>query len=148
LLFTRYIQTTQSPVKSIRKCKKKSLYNQPKPYFIIKQNHIFLFFLLWSHFWINFNIFYTKTFGIVYILFFYLLIMFIWVVFIGAKFFPDFLFHSHMSKVFGNVKRQSLYNQPKPYFFKKLLRSHFWIDFKKYCTKTLLVQNFSLIFYF
>jgi hypothetical protein len=38
--------------------------------------------LLWSHFWINFNIFYTKTFGIVYILFLYLLIMFIWVVFI------------------------------------------------------------------
>ena len=37
---------------------------------------------LWSHFWINFDISYTKTFGIVYILFVYLLIMFIWVVFI------------------------------------------------------------------
>jgi hypothetical protein len=53
---------------------KKSLYNQPKPYFFTT--------LLWSHFWINFNIFYTKTFRIVYILFVYLLIMFIWVVFI------------------------------------------------------------------
>jgi hypothetical protein len=53
---------------------KKSLCNQPKPYFFKK--------LLWSHFWINFNIFYTKTFGIVCILFVYLLIMFIWVVFI------------------------------------------------------------------
>ena len=36
--------------------------------------------------------------------------------------------HSHLSKVFGNVKK-SLYNQPKPYFFKKLLWSHFWINF-------------------
>jgi hypothetical protein len=40
--------------------------------------------LLWSHFWINFDISYTKTFGIVYILFVYLLIMFIWVVFIST----------------------------------------------------------------
>ena len=39
---------------------KKSLYNQPKPYF-----------------WIDFNKFYTKTFRIVYILIVYLLIMFI-----------------------------------------------------------------------
>jgi len=53
---------------------KKSLYNQPKPYFFKK--------LLWSHFWIDVNNFYTKTFGIVYILIVYLLIMFIWVVFI------------------------------------------------------------------
>jgi hypothetical protein len=53
---------------------KKSLYNQPKPYFFNK--------LLWSHFWIDFNKFYTKTFRIVYILIVYLLIMFIWVVFI------------------------------------------------------------------
>jgi hypothetical protein len=52
---------------------KKSLYNQPKPYFFQK--------LLWSHFWINFNQFYTKAFRIVYILIVYLLIMFIWVVF-------------------------------------------------------------------
>ena len=37
---------------------------------------------LWSHFWINFDISYTQTFEIVYILFVYLLIMFIWVVFI------------------------------------------------------------------
>ena len=28
-----------------------------------------------------------------------------------------FFVHSHLSKVFGNVKK-SLYNQPKPYFFK------------------------------
>ena len=53
---------------------KKSLYNQPKPYFFKK--------LLWSHFWIDFNKLYTKTFKIVYILIVYLLIMFIWVVFI------------------------------------------------------------------
>jgi hypothetical protein len=43
--------------------------------YIIDQNHILFYFLLWCHFWINFNIFYTKTFGIVYILFVYLLIM-------------------------------------------------------------------------
>ena len=40
---------------------------------IINQNHIF--FLLWSHFWIDFNKFYSKTFGIIYILLVYLLIM-------------------------------------------------------------------------
>ena len=46
---------------------KKSLYNQPKPYFFKK--------LLWSHFWIDFNKFYIKTFRIVYILIVYLLII-------------------------------------------------------------------------
>jgi hypothetical protein len=58
---------------SIATCKKKSLYNQPKPYFFKT--------LLWSHFCTYFNKFYTKPFRIVYILIVYLL-MFIWVVFI------------------------------------------------------------------
>ena len=49
---------------------KKSLYNQPKPYFFKR--------LLWSHFWIDFNKCYTKTFGIVYILFVYLLINYVY----------------------------------------------------------------------
>jgi hypothetical protein len=53
--YVKIYHIQQSSVKNIRKCKKKFLYNQPKPYLI--------FFLLWSHFWINFNIFYTKTFG-------------------------------------------------------------------------------------
>jgi hypothetical protein len=48
--------------------------NQPKPYFFNK--------LLWSHFWIDFNKFYTKTFGIVNMLSVYLLIMLLWVIFI------------------------------------------------------------------
>jgi hypothetical protein len=43
---------------------KKYIYNQPKPDFFQK--------LLWSHFWIDFNKFYTKIFGIVYMLFAYL----------------------------------------------------------------------------
>ena len=55
---------------------KKSLYNQPNTYFFKKN--------LWSHFWIDFNKFYTKTFRIVYILIVDLLIMFIWVVFISS----------------------------------------------------------------
>ena len=63
----------QSSVKSIRKCKK-SLYNQPKPYFFK--------ILLWSNFWIDFNKYYTKTFGIVNILIVYLFIMLLWVIFI------------------------------------------------------------------
>jgi hypothetical protein len=33
------------------------MYNQPKPYFFLN--------LLWSHFWIDINKFYTKTFKIV-----------------------------------------------------------------------------------
>jgi hypothetical protein len=45
--------------------------------YIINQNHIFFKTLLWNHFWIDFNKFYTKTFRIVYILTVYLLIMFI-----------------------------------------------------------------------
>jgi hypothetical protein len=64
----------QYVAKSIATCKKKSLYNQPKPYFFKK--------ILWSNFWIDFNKFYTKSFRMVYILIVYLLIMFIWVVFI------------------------------------------------------------------
>ena len=59
----------QYVAKSIATCKKKSRYNQPKSYFFKK--------LLRSHFWIDFNKFYTKTFRIVYILIAYLLIMFI-----------------------------------------------------------------------
>ena len=65
----------QSSVKSIGKCKKKiPLNNQPKPYFFKK--------LLWSHFWIDFNKFYTKTFRIVNILIVDLLIgdRLVWVV--------------------------------------------------------------------
>jgi hypothetical protein len=70
--------SVQYVAKSIAICKAKSLYNQPKPYIC------FSYFLLWSHFWIDFNKFYTKAFRIVYILIVYLLIMFIWVVFICA----------------------------------------------------------------
>jgi hypothetical protein len=38
-------------------------------------------------------------------------------------------------KVLAHVKK-NLYNQPKPYFFKKLLWSNFWIDFNKFDTTT------------
>ena len=51
--------------------KKKSLYNQPKPYFEFSKYYCEVFF------WIDFNKFYTKTFRIAYILTVYLLIMFI-----------------------------------------------------------------------
>jgi hypothetical protein len=54
-------------------------YNQPKPYFFQK-------IIVKSFLRIDFNKFYTKTFGIVYILFVYLLIMFIWVFFICTQF--------------------------------------------------------------
>ena len=42
--------------------------------------------ILWSHFWIDFNRFYTKTFRIVHILIAYLLIMLLWVIFICTQF--------------------------------------------------------------
>ena len=51
----------------------KVLGNVKKYPYIINQNHIFFKKLLWKHFWIDCNTFYTKTFGIVYILFVYLL---------------------------------------------------------------------------
>jgi hypothetical protein len=35
-----------------------------------------------------------------------------------------------------HVKKNSPYNQPKQYFFKKLLWSHFWKDFNQFYTKT------------
>jgi hypothetical protein len=47
-----------------------------------KKNHIFFKKLLWSHFWIDIYKCYTNTFGIVYILIGYLLIMLLWVIFI------------------------------------------------------------------
>ena len=50
-------------------------------------------------------------------------------------------------KVLPHVKK-FLYNQPKPYFFKKLLWSHFWIDFNKFYTRVGLTRDtyaFSLI---
>ena len=56
--------------------------NVKKNPYIINQNHIFFKKLLWSHFWIDFYKCYTKTFGIVYILIGYLLIMLLWVIFI------------------------------------------------------------------
>ena len=37
--------------------------------------------------------------------------------------------------------KKSLYNQRKPYFFKKLLGSHLWIDFSKCYTKTFGIIN-------
>ena len=58
----------QYVAKSIATCKKKSLYNQPKPYFFKKKIEVIFG---------DFNKFYTKTFRIVYILIVYLLIMFI-----------------------------------------------------------------------
>ena len=60
----------------------KVLGNVKKNPYIINQNHIFFKKLLWSHFWIDFYKCYTKTFGIVYILIGYLLIMLLWVIFI------------------------------------------------------------------
>ena len=47
----------------------------------------------------------------------------------------------HLSKVLGNVKKKSLYymciiiNVQNYIFFKKLLWSHFWIDFYKFTPK-------------
>jgi hypothetical protein len=57
-------------------------------------------------------------------------------------------FQTHYSmwpKVLPHVKKNSLYNQPKPYFFKTLLWSHFWIDFNKFYTKTFRI-HLSLTF--
>jgi len=53
--------------------------------------------------------------------------------------------YRHLSKVFGNVKK-SLYNQPKPYFFKKLLWSHFWIDFNKFYNKPLRIVYILIVY--
>ena len=60
--------------------------NVKKNTYIINQNHIFFKILLWSHFWIDFYKCYTKTFGIVYILIGYLLIMLLWVILICTWF--------------------------------------------------------------
>ena len=45
----------------------------------------------------------------------------------------------YVAKSIGACKKKSLYNQPKPYFFKKWLCSHYWIDFNKFYTKN--IQN-------
>jgi hypothetical protein len=83
-LLTKFtIFRVQSSVKSIGKCQKNPYIIKPKP-FLFKT-------LLWSHFWIQLNKLHTKTFGIVYILFVYLLIMFIWAVFIILYLYKQFL---------------------------------------------------------
>jgi hypothetical protein len=42
--------------------------------------------------------------------------------------------YSIWPKILLHVKK-SLYNQPKPYFFQKILWGHFWIDFNKFTPK-------------
>jgi hypothetical protein len=41
-----------------------------------------------------------------------------------------------VAKSIATGEKKSLCNQPKPYFFKKILWSHFCIDFNKFYTKT------------
>ena len=48
--------------------------------------------------------------------------------------FTDQIRYSHLSKVFGNVKK-SLYNQPKPYFFKKNIVNSNMTSFKRFESK-------------
>ena len=45
-----------------------------------------------------------------------------------------------------HMYKKSLYNQPKPYFFKKLLWSNFWIDFNKFYTKTFRIVNILIVY--
>ena len=56
------------------------------------------------------------------------------------------------SKVCGqkycHMWKKSLYNHPKPYFFKKLLWSHFWIDFNKYQTKAFRIVYLLIVYLF
>jgi hypothetical protein len=71
--YSQVLRIIQLCVKSIRKCKQKSLYNQPKPYLFKK--------ILWSHFWINFRncLYFVCLFAhYVYMSGFYLYIIFPW----------------------------------------------------------------------
>ena len=47
---------------------------------------------------------------------------------------PHILPLQYVAKSMAHVKNL-VYNQPKPYFFKKLSWSHFWIDFNQFYTK-------------
>jgi hypothetical protein len=49
----------------------------------------------------------------------------------------------HLSTVLGNVKKKSLYNQPKPYFFQKIIVKSFLDRFLQ-----MLHQNFRNCLYF
>jgi hypothetical protein len=110
----------QSSVKSIGKCKKKSLYNQPKPYFFKK--------ILWSNFWIDFNKYYTKTFRIVNI----------WLFIYSLCCYELFLFVHNLNTPNKNWFWFSYiyFNYQTHIFFKKLLWNHFWIECNKFYTKT------------
>ena len=55
------------------------------------------------------------------------------------------LLYSMWPKVLAHVKK-ILYNQPKPYFFKKVLCSHFWIDFNKFYTKTFRIVYILIVY--
>jgi hypothetical protein len=54
--------------------------------------------------------------------------------------------HMHSKMMTVSCKKKSLYNQPKPYFFKKLLWNHFWIDFNKCYTKTFGIVNILIVY--
>jgi hypothetical protein len=41
----------------------------------------------------------------------------------------------YVAKSIATCKKNSLYNQPKPYFFQRILWSKFWIDFNKLTPK-------------
>jgi hypothetical protein len=53
--------------------------------------------------------------------------------------------YSMWTKVLQHVKK-FLYNQPKPYFSKKLLWSHFWTDFNKFDTKTFRIVYILIVY--
>ena len=65
----------------------------------------------------------------------------------SCNFFLGMKIKFNMSKVLGYVKKNPYNNQLKPYFFKKLLLSHFWIDFNQFYTKTFGIVNIFIVYY-
>ena len=65
----------------------------------------------------------------------------------SCNFFLGMKIKFNMSKVLGYVKKNPYNNQLKPYFFKKLLWSHFGIDFNKFYTKTFGIVDIFIVYY-
>jgi hypothetical protein len=59
---------------------------------------------------------------------------------------PIYIIQTVCGQKYWHMLKKSLCNQPKPYFFKKLLWSNFWVDFNKFYTKTFRIVYILIVY--
>jgi hypothetical protein len=123
-----------------------------KSHYLINQNHICSKKILWSHFWIDFNKLYTKIFGIVHILIVYLRHLVQWWspvhVFFAFVWCANLVFYFYFAQciillLFCYIHCVNTINH---ICSKKILWSHFWIDFNKLYTKIFGIIHILIVY--